>query len=52
MLERYAHPTGEEMKRAVRVLAETTGAKTGASASRIVTAQEPETRQRVLVLAD
>ncbi len=30
MLERYAHPTGEEMQRAVRVLSDqTTGTKTG-----------------------
>ena len=52
MLERYAHPTGDEMERAVRVLAETTGAKTGSSANRTITAEEPETRQRVVGLED
>src|ERR1051325_10779725 len=34
MLERYAHPTGDEMAKAVRVLAEHTGTKTGTSANR------------------
>jgi hypothetical protein len=31
MLERYARPTGDEMAKAVRVLAEHTGTKTGTS---------------------
>jgi hypothetical protein len=52
MLERYAHPTGEEMAKAVRVLAEHTGTKTGTAANRTVKTEEPEIRQRVVGLED
>jgi integrase len=53
MLERYAHPTGEEMERAVRVLsAQTAGTKTGTAANRGVKNKEPETRKRVVGLED
>ncbi len=53
MLERYAHPSGEEMARAVRVLAEhTAGTKTGTAANRAIANDEPETRKRVVGLED
>ena len=39
MLDRYAHPTRDEMQRAVRVLSDqTTGTKTGTAAARAVRA--------------
>jgi hypothetical protein len=50
MLERYAHPTGDEMTRAVSVLAEHTGTKTGTAANRTGKAEEPEIRKRVVGL--
>jgi hypothetical protein len=52
MLERYAHPTGDEVARAVRVLAEHTSTKTGTAANRAVKSDEPELRQRVVELED
>jgi integrase len=52
MLERYTHPTEDEKQKAVRVLADVTGAKTGASADRAISAGEPEERQRVVGLDD
>lgn len=52
MLERYAHPTGDEMARAVTVLAEHTGTKTGTAAYRAVKSEEPEIRKRVVGLED
>lgn len=49
MLERYAHPSDEEMQRAVRVLADsTTRANTGAAENRALKTEEPEIRQRVV----
>ncbi len=53
MLERYTHPTGEEMQRAVTVLSQQrTGTKTGTAADRAVKNDEPETRKRVVGLED
>lgn len=52
ILERYPHPTGDEMSKAVRVLAEHTGTKTGTAANRAVKTDEPEIRQRVVRLED
>jgi hypothetical protein len=61
MLERYAHPTDIEMQPAVRVLVDltneskvdsTTGTNTGTAANRVITNDEPETRQRVVRLKD
>ena len=53
MLERYAHPTGKEMQRAVLVLrAHTTGTKTGTAVSRVIRPPKAEERQRVVGLED
>ena len=53
MLERYAHPTGEEMQRAVRVLGEQkTGTKTGTAVRATHRASRSERRQRVGGLED
>jgi hypothetical protein len=49
----FAHPTAEEMTRAVRLLAEQTGAqKRGTAANRAVKQDDPEIRQRVVGLED
>ena len=53
MLERYAHPTGEEMQQAVRVLsAPKPGTKTGTAARPRRRRSNPERRQRVVGLED
>ena len=53
MLERYAHPSGEEMQRAVRVLSDqTTGTKTGTAADRALLAGDTEERKRVVGFED
>ena len=53
MLERYAHPTREEMQRAVRVLGEQkTGTKTGTAVRARHRASHSERRQRVGELED
>ena len=49
MLERYAHPSGEEMQRAVRVLSDQT---TGTSTSRAIRNEDCETRKRVVGFED
>ena len=45
-------PTGDEMARAVTVLAEHTGTKTGTVANRTMKTDEPEIRKRVVGLED
>ena len=53
MLERYAHPTGEEMQKAVRVLREQqTGTKTGTAVRATHRPSNSERRQRVVGLED
>ena len=53
MLERYAHPTGEEMQRAVRVLSEPKpGTKTGTAVRATQRASNHDRRQRVVGLED
>jgi hypothetical protein len=52
MLERYAHPSGDEMTKAVQVLSEHTGTKTVTAANRALTPEEPEIRKRVVGLED
>ena len=52
MLKRYAHPTGAEMQRAVTVLSQQTGTKTGTAANRVFRSDDPDTRQRVVGLED
>ena len=49
MLERYAHPIGDEMTKAVQVLAEHTST-TVTAANRVVMNEEPETRNSVVGL--
>ena len=51
MLERYAHPTGSELRQAVRTLSEhTTGTKTGTAANRRIRSGTSEERKLVVGL--